>query len=210
MKGLGSGYLPTQYNKNVFCDSVKSSQDDHLFDAMSRALNGEFPYSGKKTFGILTPGYFGETTSSEGLNTFQKLGELDNRMSASFPYVSNGIQVQSDKIGSIMDSVQVPSGTDNLVGLARQLKGCATMGIGISGEILELDNNSSVISSNLIEIGRMAKKVQSIRENEDGNSVGSFGKVIRRILTSSGNKSTPIETYAGMATKMDAKNSSWE
>ena len=50
-----------------------------------------------------------------------------------------------------------------------------------------------------------------MKEDQDTPfSVNELGKLIGRMITASGNKSTPIETYAEMATKKDAKNSTRE
>lgn len=41
-----------------------------------------------------------------------------------------------------------------------------------------------------------------------GINVGEFGNLVRRITTGKGNIPTPVETFAGIITKLDTKGSS--
>lgn len=183
---------------------------DCFFNAISKALNEEFEYPGKTTFGLTTPGHIGVYPNSERLEAFSKIGELDNRMSTSFPQIAQKIQVQGDRISEIMKRVSFDeqSESPSLVELTRQLTNCNSVTYDISDEIKELDGASTYISSNLKEIGKLGKNLQDVSDKE--GTVGEFGGLIRRMLFSYGNKPTPIETYAEMATKKDAKNSTME
>ena len=191
--------------------SAKISEDaEHFFDAISKALNEDFEYPGKMTLGMVTPGHIGTMESDKnGLETVVKLGDLDNRMSASLSSLTNDIQVQGDRITQIMQKIGNPR--SDLVGLTNQLKECNLRNISLSDKIGKIDEASEGISSHLTVIGKLAKSVQDLAEDYDTPfSVQELGGLIGRMVTSSGNKSTPIETYAEMATKKDAKNATRE
>ena len=162
------------------------------------------------TLGMVTPGHIGTMESDKnGLETVVKLGDLDNRMSASLSSLTNDIQVQGDRITQIMQKIGNPR--SDLVGLTNQLKECNLRNISLSDKIGKIDEASEGISSHLTVIGKLAKSVQDLAEDYDTPfSVQELGGLIGRMVTSSGNKSTPIETYAEMATKKDAKNATRE
>ena len=131
---------------------------EHFFDAMSKALNEDFEYHGKMALGMVTSGHIGTSEPDQSrLETVTKLGELDNRMSTSFPSLTNQIQVQGDRITKIMD--EIGKSDSDLVDLTNQLKDCNLKTLRISDEIGELDSASEGISSHLIEIGKLAKSV---------------------------------------------------
>lgn len=68
-----------------------------------------------------------------------------------------------------------------------------------------MNTASSGIAGTIGLVGDVASSVARASGGVAGNAIGEFGSLVSRMTMSSGNKPTPLETYASMVTNHNAK-----